>query len=538
MARTPIFSRLLDTLRVASSPRAAQEALDADRARMSRRAALKIGALGAASLAGASLIGCAADTPGGAETLGSSRAGVVQITADIGIVGAGIAGLACAYELKRAGNVATLHDANTRAGGRIWSMSGLFPGQTIERGAELIDTPHKTMIGYAREFGLALEDVAKPMRDTSYNFGGQAIAESTMVDEYRVLVDAMRDDLRKLGSPSADSFTTFDQQLDNMTLRQYLDSRGAPPNIKKLLNVAYTIEYGRESDQQSCLAFLLFIKASRQSKLRLWGNFSDERYHVVGGNQQVTDNLAARLPGQIKLGRKLVAVRKLSSGRIELTFKEGTKTVTATHDAVVLALPFNLLRDVDLSATLDLPTSKRFAIQNTVYGTNAKLMVGFTGRPWVEVGANGAAYSDMPYLQCTWEANPINASATRGVITDFTGGNLGTALGSLSTQQNAENFLTNFDAVFPGAKARARRDASGKYVAHLQHWPSDPLTKGSYTANAPGYFTTISGNEAKPVGNLYFAGETTDAFESWQGFMEGGALSGVRVMNELVRDLG
>src|SRR4029079_17555694 len=147
-------------------------------------------------------------------------------------------------------------------------------------------------------------------------------------------------------------------------------------------------------------------------------------------------------------------------------------------------------------------------------------------------------YSDMPYLQCTWEANPINANETRGVITDFTGGNLGSSMGALTTQQNAENFLSDFDAVYPGAKARARRDASGKYVAHLQHWPSDPLTKGSYTANAPGYFTTIAGNEGKSVGNLYFAGETTDAFYSWQGFMEGGALSGVRVMNELLRDLG
>ena len=504
---------------------------------MSRRAVLKMGALTAASVAGASLVGCAAPTSDGAESLGESRSSLATVTADIGIVGAGIAGLSCAYELKRVGVVATLHDANTRAGGRIWSMSGLFPGQTIERGAELIDTPHKTIINYAREFGLALEDVAKPVRETLYHFDGAPIPETTMVEEYRVLVDAMRDDLRKIGAPTADSFTTFDQQLDNMSLRQYLDSRNAPHNIKKLLNVAYTIEYGRESDQLSCLSWLLFMKASRQSKLRLWGNFSDERFHVIGGNQQVTDALAARLPGQIKLGRKLVAVRKLSSGRIELTFKEGTKTVTASHDAVVLSLPFNLMREVDFSSTLDLPASKRFAIQNTVYGTNAKLMVGFTGRPWVEAGANGACYTDMPYLQCTWEASPINANATRGVITDFTGGNLGSAMGALSTQQNAENFLNNYNVVFPGAKARARRDASGKYVAHFQNWPSDPLSKGSYTANAPGYFTTIAGNEGKAVGNLYFAGETTDSFYSWQGFMEGGALSGLRAMNEIARDL-
>jgi monoamine oxidase len=105
-------------------------------------------------------------------------------------------------------------------------------------------------------------------------------------------------------------------------------------------------------------------------------------------------------------------------------------------------------------------------------------------------------------------------------------------------QSNCDDFLGNFDAVYPGAKARARRDSRGRYVCHLEHWPSNPLTQGAYTANQPGYFTTIAGYEAPPVGNLYFAGETTDSFYSWQGFMEGGALSGVRVAAEINRDFG
>jgi monoamine oxidase len=43
---------------------------------------------------------------------------------------------------------------------------------------------------------------------------------------------------------------------------------------------------------------------------------------------------------------------------------------------------------------------------------------------------------------------------------------------------------------------------AGKYVAHLEHWPSNPLSRGSYTSYKPGQFTTIAGNEGKPVGNL------------------------------------
>ncbi|HRG95882.1 MAG TPA: NAD(P)/FAD-dependent oxidoreductase [Polyangiaceae bacterium] len=538
MARTPLFSRLLDTMFVARSSRPAEEAVERAHAhRVSRRQAL---AMGAATVGGASLLaGCAADTEAAPNDLGRAAASAKQIATDVGVVGAGIAGLACAYELKKAGVSATLHDAASRVGGRIWSMGGafagpvMFPGQVVERGGELIDTPHKTMIGYARELGLTLEDITKPARETKFFFDGGLVSEATMVEQYRVLVDAMRDDLRKVGFPTADAFTADDAALDNLSLREYLDSRGAPPQIKKLLNVAYEIEYGVATDAQSCLSFLLFAKASRQSKLRLWGNFSDERYHVVGGNQQITEGLAARLPGQIRLGRRLVGVRKASDGRVVLTFKEGNKTVTATHDAVVLALPFNILRDVALDASLGLPASKIYAIQNTVYGTNAKLMVGFTGRPWLP--GSGAAYSDLPYLQTTWETSPSTADATRGVITDYTGGALGSSLSAATTQADTARFLGNFDMAYPGASASARRTSGGAYVAHLQHWPSDPNTKGSYTANAPGYFTRIEGNEAKAVGNLFFAGETTDSFYSWQGFMEGGALSGLRAAGEIQR---
>ena len=60
------------------------------------------------------------------------------------------------------------------------------------------------------------------------------------------------------------------------------------------------------------------------------------------------------------------------------------------------------------------------------------------------------------------------------------------------------------------------------------------MPKGAYTANAIGYFTTICGNEGKQVDNLYFGGEMTDSFYEWQGFMEGGARTGVRTATEVL----
>ena len=75
---------------------------------------------------------------------------------------------------------------------------------------------------------------------------------------------------------------------------------------------------------------------------------------------------------------------------------------------------------------------------------------------------------------------------------------------------------------------------NGGYLVHLEHWPSNPLTKGSYTCYKPGQFTTMAGLEGLPVGNLFFAGEHANSFYEWQGFMEGAALSGIAAAQSII----
>jgi monoamine oxidase len=393
------------------------------------------------------------------------------------------------------------------------------------------------MIGYAHQFGLALEDVAKRHEDVFYYFFGQDHSESEVVDELRELVDAMRDDLRTVGKPTADSFTPADAVLDFTNLREYLETRGAGDLIKAVIDVAYTIEYGLEIDRQSCLNFLLFIHADRRSKFTPFGVFSDERYHVIGGNQQIPAGLAAGLGGQIRYGMKLQRASRTSAGRIELTLQSGPSTISATHDAVVFAIPFSVLREVEMDMSLGLPTWKVFAIQNLAYGTNAKMMLGFNGPMWLGLGSNGQSFSDLTNHQNTWETNPIRATSARAVLTDYSGGDRGARLDPMSVQKEAREFLNDLNKVYPGALAAATRDAGGRFLVHMEHWPSNPLTKGAYTCNQPGYFTTIADNEQKPVGNLFFAGEHTSSFYEFQGFMEGGAVSGLRAAAEVLRAL-
>ena len=147
------------------------------------------------------------------------------------------------------------------------------------------------------------------------------------------------------------------------------------------------------------------------------------------------------------------------------------------------------------------------------------------------------AYADLPHLQNCWESNAKNATEQHAVLTDYTGGKRGAGLNPKNPQADAQAFLGDLDTVFPGAEAAATRLSGGKLLAHLEHWPSSPLTRGSYTCNHPGYFTTIADNEQKPVGNLHFAGEHTSSFYEWQGFMEGACNSGIRAAGALLDSL-
>lgn len=476
----------------------------------------------------------------------------------IAIVGGGTAGIVCAEQLAGKGLSATIYEANTsRLGGRMWS-SHRFPGQVVERGGEMIDTAHKTMLGYANALGLTLEDVNKNPGETFYHFRGQHYRESEVIDEFRELAKRIRPDLKQIGEPTFFSHTEAEKALDFTDLATYLDRHVSDlPLIRGVLDVAYNIEYGLETHEQSCLAFLKFIHLDGRRHFAPFGVFSDERYHIVEGSDQVPQRLAAQLPGPTHKGMRLTRLRRNTFGEFELYFNNSITPEFA--DTVVLAIPFSVLRNVILEDSLGLSIDKKRAINELRYGQNAKTMIGFNGRPWNAVGCNGDIYSDLPNIQNTWETNYTRAVAT-SVLTDYASGSRARALqfmpsnglGNCSNchgsggsfmnindsniQLQADAFLNDLDQVIPGAKQSAIQTANGYHVERA-HWGQQNFSRGSYTGNHPGYFTTLAGLEAQSAGALKFAGEHTNSFYEWQGFMEGAALSGVVAAAELLDDI-
>ena len=74
------------------------------------------------------------------------------------VVGGGLAGLSCAYELRKLGFEVVVLEGQGRAGGRVQTLrEGLDPELSAEAGATRIPDTHWMTLGYVRELGLTLE---------------------------------------------------------------------------------------------------------------------------------------------------------------------------------------------------------------------------------------------------------------------------------------------------------------------------------------------------------------------------------------------
>jgi monoamine oxidase len=442
----------------------------------------------------------------------------------------------CAYRLKRLGVTAQVYEASTRIGGRMFTERSIFPdGQHCELGGELIDTGHQTLHDLAQELGIELLDYNQDDPNLSrldVFFDGRKLTETEILESFSPIAERIDASLQALEDP--EEYITYQtpngaQALDQLSLKAWMDRENIPAQsvARRLIELAYVGEYGLPVDQCNSLNLLTFISTDT-AKLELFGD-SDERYHTKGGNDLFPQKLAERLdPGQLQLEHKLVSLSQLSDGRYQLTFETPSGSKQETADHVVLALPFTLLRKVSLQVTL--PEVKQKAIQELGYGTNAKLMMGFSARPWREAPflSDGSTYSDLGYEQ-SWETSRLQPG-TSGIITQFVGGQKGLDIGQGTPEQQAAIFLDQFDRVFPGVKA-----VSNGRVARM-HWPSYPLMLGSYSAYKVGQYTTIAGAEIERVDNLHFCGEHTSL--DAQGFMEGAALTGAMAAAEVAEDLG
>ncbi|MGE3857863.1 MAG: flavin monoamine oxidase family protein [Dehalococcoidia bacterium] len=497
---------------------------------LSRRAFVTGAAAGAAGLALAAI-------PGTARA--ARKPGPPAPT--VAIVGGGIAGMTAAMTLADAGYEATVYEASDRIGGRMYSNTGYWSdGQVSEWAGELVDTGHKTIRSLVQRFKLTLDDLtgAEPVGTAETHYFDGAYYEDLDAD-FKAIHKAIIDDVNAASYPTTwDTSTEAGRALDDMSIAEWIDSRvpgGRASKLGQLLDVAYNIEYGAETTDQSALNLLYLLGYGVQpGNVQLFGA-SDERYHIRGGNQQLPAAIAATLPGPIKLGWRMTSIARAANGGVTLRFStpQGRETVTA--DRVILTLPFAVLRTLDFAGA-GFDARKERAIRELGRGRNGKLQLQFGSRPWNAQGSNGASYADTGY-QATWEVSRGQAGA-RGILVDYTGGDVTGALGdrrrkitfadasTAGVSAEALAFLGQAEPVFPGLTAQW----NGKATLSIQH--HSPHTLCSYSYWRVGQCHDFGGYEGVAQGPIHFAGEHTSV--DFQGYMEGGAETGIRAANEVI----
>jgi monoamine oxidase len=351
-----------------------------------------------------------------------------------------------------------------------------------------------------------------------------------MTDDLKQIWQQLHSDVSAASYPTLYNLSTKrGRELDAMSIADWLNAYvpgGIASRLGRLLSIAYNIEYGAESSQQSSLNMLYLLGYVGPGQFRTFGK-SNEKFHVRGGNDQVASRLASLVGSQVTTGSELAAIKLNAGGSYTLTFREGSATKTVVADVVILALPFSILRSsVDWSKA-GFNQVKQTAIRELGMGTNSKLHVQFKSRLWRAQGLNGETYSDRDY-QNTWEVTRAQPG-TSGILVDYTGGNIGASFGSGTPSSRAMQFLDQLEPVIPGV-----RDAwNGR--ATIDFWTGYAWTKGSYSYWKVGQYTKFAGAEREQSGACHFAGEHTSV--DFQGYLNGAVESGERAAGEVLTDL-
>ena len=454
----------------------------------------------------------------------------------IAIVGGGAAGLTAAYRLQAADVKPVIFEASNRWGGRMFTQYDFYKGMFCELGGELVDTNHEDIHNLANELGVGMQKLASDGEgEDLYFFKGMFQAPKDMLNPesqtgaFVPIAKKVAEDAGKL-LDEEENWTDFAHQLDKVNLKDYLEQfRGKTEDWAiDLLDVAYNIEFGLLTEDQSSLLMVDFIGTDVDKSFEIFGE-SDEAFRIKGGSSALINALLGALKDKadMQLGHALTEIGTKDQ-QIVLNFTAPGGTKTEGYDAVVLALPFTKLREVKGLESLELGEEKLTCIRELGYGQNAKVMNGTTSRVWrspnsgLPAPSNGSFYSDLGFqvLYETSRAQPGEA----GIITDYIGIKAGVT--------DAKSALDAFGAGLSKMSPKMAESLDPNAVTSF-FWGPYPYTLGSYASMKPGQYTTFTEVAAEPAldGRLQFAGEHTSV--DWFGFMNAAVESGNRVADAL-----
>lgn len=446
------------------------------------------------------------------------------------VIGAGLAGLAAALELTRAGIEVRVLEARGRSGGRVHTLRAPFDdGLYAEAGAVFVPADHATTLGFVQEFGLGLQPVAQGGRGQAGRLfvGGQSVrlgtgqpprwpvelkpreAALTPGELRNLYLDPVVNAIGDPGHPLWPSEAA--QRFDGMTMEELLLRRGASPGAVRLMRLGYLDEWGDGIGAISALGLLRDLAVNR----------GGGTYRVQGGTDRLPAAMAARLGDIVRYEAPVTAIEmRRNRPRVEYRVRGQRHRVVAEH--VICAIPFPLLRGVRIDPPL--PPQQRTAVARLPATSVTRVYLQMRERVWNADEGTSVA-TDLP-IRLAAHASASQAG-TREIVEAFVTGAEARALARLPPDECVRRVREQVARIVPGAEAAVERAA-------VYAWDLDPWARGDYAWFRPGHVRAFLPHLAAPAGRIHFAGDQTSARPGW---MQGALDSGIRAAQEVMADL-
>jgi monoamine oxidase len=236
---------------------------------------------------------------------------------------------------------------------------------------------------------------------------------------------------------------------------------------------------------------------------------------ITGGNDNLPKAIARRLGDKVRYGTPVVKIdQDEKSARV--TFLEKGNRQTLNADRVLCAVPFTLLRDIEMPAGF--PEHKRDVIRSLQYASVSRVYLQAKRRSWEEKGLNGFAITNdaVEIWQPTW-----NQPGARGIIMTYNRPGQAERIAVMKEPERISSTLAQLGPLFPGLQENFERGAT-------KCWAEDEWSRGAWAFVGVRDFFTASA----PEGRIHFAGEHLSRFSSWiQGALDSSAVA-VKQINE------
>jgi monoamine oxidase len=430
------------------------------------------------------------------------------------IIGAGLAGLTAAYELRTRGAEVRIVEARARIGGRVHTVRNSFQhDQHAEAGGELIEAEHRAVQDLARRFRLTMVPVLRrgfgqyiAMRDGR----GRMTSEARSWDVFaRIFARACDEYARAEHAP--------DSPITRAWARLSLDDalrRAQAPAPARQMAMALRGFFLAEPEELSLLMLL--------DQLREGGDPARQRMlRIAGGNDLLATALAKAIgTSAISLRHEAVAITQNSAGaRVSIKDGHGQRDEAAA-DYVIVTVPAPIVRRIRFQPRL--PEAQKHAIDALVYGRATKTLLQFARPFWRRTNRPHAFGTNLD-VGAVWDGSE-HQRGPGAILVSLAGGAASTAAQQLLRTPDLEGFSQQLRWL--GGTARDRRViASDCFV-----WEDDPWSNGGYAVFTPGFDPAWRRWLATPAGRVLFAGEHTSL--EFQGYMNGAVLSGQRAALE------